>query len=693
MDETPKKGHPSRYSAEEISYLKLLYTLKNLDPSEHELGVVKGIALWNSSAAILTAISHVPKWGGNWEIREAVYQNPGTPKKLKDLYGRCIAVINLMYELDNRELPEKEKEEIREDIRYLIRMLSAVDREIVRARAKELAFLREELAKKKAEDEKLGRKAELERKARIERARSVSDLQEIRELLKDGEEKVRAAALDNPHLDESTIIQLAAEGTDEKVLKTIAGSMQWYFRDKVRKCLWKNPSCPPEIKTRLGDTIAIWKTFKQIEAKDIREGEARETAKKLMSSIQSLPKLEQEYLKSKIGPPAWSWFIGQVLMFIEEEVGPAAPASQEEAKDLIARFEVESREAPAQRAPAAPLPMEWLDREYAKVVDEETVSGLPYAEPAAAPEEEAAEGVEAEPAAEEDEEVHEGLLERPPEEVLAAAPVEREVETVPLPSAIPKAEGADRLALGEKIHTARETESEEEMGFLLHYPDVRVFEALLDNPHLPVSSVSNVARAFDMHKVERLYGSKKWFSEQLVKLALIHNPHTPMRISNEILTYIGNFKDLLAIVRDGKIQSFQVKTKARSKLIERYKAMATEEKIAAIKSTGGEILNHLWTDAFVDERVFMKMLKEEALEQNIVLKIARSRIAPRNILAEIGKHPKWTKNTTIAMELIQNPKTPREVAQKLITQLKPSEKKILRARKDIPESLRRYTGI
>jgi ribosomal protein L17 len=82
-----------------------------------------------------------------------------------------------------------------------------------------------------------------------------------------------------------------------------------------------------------------------------------------------------------------------------------------------------------------------------------------------------------------------------------------------------------------------------------------------------------------------------------------------MRISNEILNYIGNFKELLSIVRDGKIQSFQVKSKARTKLIERYRSMAKEEKIAANKSTGGEILHHLWTDAFVDEKVFLKMLR------------------------------------------------------------------------------------
>jgi hypothetical protein len=670
MDEPKRKEDAAGAFTQEGAYLKLLHTLKNLEPTGHELGVVKSIALWNPSPRVLAAIGKVSKWRMNWEIREALYQNSETPKKLKDECGRCIAVINLIYELDKGGLEESEKEEIREDIRYLVQTLGAEDKKLVETKARELAVLRDRLLQKKEEQAALTRKAESEMKDRLDHARTTADAAEVLQLLRDENEAVRSAALENPHLDESTVLKLAGEDGSEPLLESLARNRRWFFRDKVRRCFWKNPHCPPSIRSRLGAALQIWKDFKRFESGETGRGEKRALAEKLATAMSFLEKPEQDYMKGKMGP-AWGAILSQVLTGIEEEIVPRSAASPERDRE---------REEPSAgpiEGPVSEAEPDW-SRAQEEAAAEEAASAGEAEAAAIKAAEEAVPGLEAESGAED----RDSLLEA----IRAAAGFEEE-EPEPAPPAVTPGEDVMKhRSLPETIKLAGESRLEEEIGFLLHHHDIRVFAALLDNPALSSFSLLNIARSAPLAKVEKIHASR-WFSDLQVRNALMHNPHTPLRISSEILNTVGNVRELLAVMRDRSIPSHEIKTKARSRLMERYKSMSSEEKVAAIKSTGGEILNHLWTEAFVDERVFLTLLRERALDQNIVLKLARSSITPRNVLAEIGRSPIWNKNYQVILELVQNPKTPREVAQQLFHQLTPADRKRLRAQAFLPVSL------
>jgi hypothetical protein len=173
-----------------------------------------------------------------------------------------------------------------------------------------------------------------------------------------------------------------------------------------------------------------------------------------------------------------------------------------------------------------------------------------------------------------------------------------------------------------------------------------------------------------------------------VKVALLHNPHTPETVAMECLAHVSSPRELMLVMRDPKVRSVEVKAKARARLVERWRTMATEERVAAIRQTGGELLNELWTEAFGDERTLLRLVEERGVPEGVVLRIARSRVAPRPVLAAIGRDPSLVNNYAVRLELALNPKTPREVVAQLIPRLTPADRQRLKASSHVAEAVR-----
>ena len=59
--------------------------------------------------------------------------------------------------------------------------------------------------------------------------------------------------------------------------------------------------------------------------------------------------------------------------------------------------------------------------------------------------------------------------------------------------------------------------------------------------------------------------------------------------------------------------------------------------VEAVKESRGQLLNDLWTDGFGDRQTILKLVNDSNIDEQVVLKIARSRIAPREALAAMGR--------------------------------------------------------
>jgi hypothetical protein len=156
----------------------------------------------------------------------------------------------------------------------------------------------------------------------------------------------------------------------------------------------------------------------------------------------------------------------------------------------------------------------------------------------------------------------------------------------------------------------------------------------------------------------------------------------------ECLNHAQSLRELSAVMKDANVRSLEVKSKARARLVERYRAMGAEERVAAIKQSGGELLNELRAEAFADERTLLRLVQDGGAEEGIVLKVVRSRTAPRAVLAAIAREPRFVNHYQVRLELAMNPKTPREVVAALVARLSPEDRKRLRAAGDVADAVR-----
>lgn len=145
VESSPVEGSPpwpdAAVSAREEVHLKLLASLRAAGDGG-ELGVVRRIATWIDSPRVLAEIAAHPPWFGDFGVKEALVRNEHSPEELRSRCAQAVGVLDLLRELDGPGLSEREREEVRDQTRVLIRALPEEDRDQVRRRARELSASR-----------------------------------------------------------------------------------------------------------------------------------------------------------------------------------------------------------------------------------------------------------------------------------------------------------------------------------------------------------------------------------------------------------------------------------------------------------------------------------------------------------------------------------------------------------------------
>jgi len=557
---------------QEQSYLKLLLALKAQPEAERHAGLVASIARWVSSEKVLRAISIVPAWFDDWQVREALFGNSATDEGVRGRISICLAVFELVRELDRADLSNEDRDEIKDEVREQIAILEDHDKELVKARLKNRAGKRKEV------DE-----------------------------LAPGPVAVGPESFSAP-VPETEVPGASAVG---------AGL------DPMLQALME------ELGT----------------ASPAPAGGAREETP----------------------------FSGESADSVPSEVDPTLRAM------------MENFLAPETAADESGLPRPATPALFG--LDSEEVTGVLETSP--------------------------GEDSRPPETVKPPAPVvaasHPPLATAPPPPveeprpfAVPagarvilsseeRAELAS-LPAEQKASLGGVTNRIEQLAVLITEKESRIIEAVLDNPNLPESLVTANIPAFGARQIELLLKRKRWSNRGPIRTAILFNPNTHPNDAISIVENVSDPRALLEVMRSPRILSPQVKQRAKDKIVQRYWAMTVEERVALIRSTGGSIFRDLWEQIFRDETALAELVRDRALEEPVVIQMAHSAMTPRSILNSISLNSAWTSNYTILLELVKNPKTPREATARLIPRLRPADKKALRLDPSIPPALRAKLG-
>ena len=113
-----------------------------------------------------------------------------------------------------------------------------------------------------------------------------------------------------------------------------------------------------------------------------------------------------------------------------------------------------------------------------------------------------------------------------------------------------------------------------------------------------------------------------------------------------------------------------------------------QQRIIALRASGGELIRHLPQDVLRDEETLRQMVMDRQLDPSILLRLARNKQTPRSILEAIAAHPTLMAHPPIMSELLLNPKTPRESATRVWGLLSESEQLQLLRSPHLPATLR-----
>lgn len=87
--------------------------------------------------------------------------------------------------------------------------------------------------------------------------------------------------------------------------------------------------------------------------------------------------------------------------------------------------------------------------------------------------------------------------------------------------------------------------------------------------------------------------------------------------------------------------------------------------------------------------VAMAVLKNGRITEQEIEGVARMRNVSDEVLRQVGTNRDWTKNYTVALALVNNPRTPQGVASNFITRLTNRDLKSLASSREVPELIRR----
>ncbi|HJU84767.1 MAG TPA: hypothetical protein VJ600_11185 [Holophagaceae bacterium] len=243
-------------------------------------------------------------------------------------------------------------------------------------------------------------------------------------------------------------------------------------------------------------------------------------------------------------------------------------------------------------------------------------------------------------------------------------------------------------SLEERVFLAAQATQVDQLSQILLDPDPQVFRLALENPALTPRILAAVIPSLARDRAETLAAHGQWGEDPSVREALLHNGQVDELTALELLAGLQGMRPLLEVLRNPRIPHLEVKRQAQERLRHLYTGLDNQERVHALRSSGGELMRHLPQEVFQDEATLRLMVSDRQLDPSILLRLARNKLTPRMVLDQIASHPVLLAHPAIMSELLLNPKTPRDSAARVWGLLSESEQQALLRSPHLPSTLR-----
>lgn len=251
----------------------------------------------------------------------------------------------------------------------------------------------------------------------------------------------------------------------------------------------------------------------------------------------------------------------------------------------------------------------------------------------------------------------------------------------------PRAEEGRWASLEERVFAATQATASDQLMQALLDPDLQVVRLALENPALTPKVLTSAIPGLSRDAAELVAAHRGWSGEASIRETLLVNGQLGEDSALRLLEEGASFRALLELLRNPRMPHLEVKRRAQLALKARYEGMDQEDRILALRASGGEVWRHL-PELLQDEGTLRRLVSDRQLDPSLLLRLARNKLTPRPVLELIASHPILLAHAAVISELLLNPKTPREAAARVWGLLSESEQQVLLRSPHLPASLR-----
>ena len=242
-------------------------------------------------------------------------------------------------------------------------------------------------------------------------------------------------------------------------------------------------------------------------------------------------------------------------------------------------------------------------------------------------------------------------------------------------------------SLEERVFAATQATATEQLVLALLDPDLHVVKLGLENPALTPKVLISTVPSLSREAAEIVSAHRSWGSEKAIQEALLLNGQLSEGTALRALETVTSFRPLLELLRNPRMPHLEVKRRAQLALKDLYNSMDEENRVQALRASGGEVWRHL-PELLQDESTLRRLVSDRQLDPSLLLRLARNKLTPRAVLELIAGHPVLMAQAAVMSELLLNPKTPREAAARLWGLLSDTEQQVLLRSPHLPATLR-----
>ncbi len=234
-----------------------------------------------------------------------------------------------------------------------------------------------------------------------------------------------------------------------------------------------------------------------------------------------------------------------------------------------------------------------------------------------------------------------------------------------LQGALPQRASEGRWAsLEERVFAATQATATDQLVQVLLDSDPHVVRLALENPSLTPKVLVSTIPSLSKEAAETVAAHRGWGEEPAVMESLLLNGQIGEATALRALERVTGFRPLLELLRNPRMPHLEVKRRAQLALKALYGDMDEEARIQALRASGGKVWRHL-PELLQDENTLRRLISDRQLDPSLLLRLARNKLTPRSVLELIAGHPILLAHSAVMSELLLNPKTPREAAERV----------------------------